>query len=324
MKHLRNKRRKTRTFSPLAVLMLISIVGGVLFAAPAQAQTPICASAASDSDGDGWGWENEQSCIVAEEAPQPTESQPSQPTALDTPTRAVCNNTFDPDGDGWGFENNQSCAHRPEAPTGLNIFSERFAPLLLSWNEVPGAAGYVVFRNGEAILETTELSIFVPGQDTYFVKAFRQGKVAFSHASRPVQFNGERGFTTSENDELAEPGCRTGRSGENLRPTAALTRGEDFTSSGGIDYAVLEFDEIVLDCDAAQHELIIEDENTGARRRSILSNDQATLTTSVRRVPGTTRITLTSIFHDGEEVRGTGWSFLLFEDDSNVTVIFNR
>ena len=80
--------------------------------ATAPANTPefaICSSSDSDPDGDGFGFENNQSCIMDDDAG-------ANPTA--TPGFAICSSDdSDPDGDGFGFENNQSCIVDSDAGT---------------------------------------------------------------------------------------------------------------------------------------------------------------------------------------------------------------
>ncbi len=101
---------RTRTFIrgivPLALLTsLLITTSNPAFSATSH---PQCASASSDPDGDGWGWENERSCIVAADSPQP--SVPATAPATSGSRHPQCNSaSSDPDGDGWGWENNASC-----------------------------------------------------------------------------------------------------------------------------------------------------------------------------------------------------------------------
>ena len=270
-------------FGPIIALVVLALMSATLLAAPAGAQTPTCQSAASDSDGDGWGWENNASCIVSDV----NEGSSTSPAAIDQATRIECANDFDPDGDGFGWENNQSCAHRPQTPQNLQVRAQLFAPnLTLTWDAVPDAAGYVVFVNGEPVLETTSTSIETAPQNrgaNYSVRAFRPAKTAFSHPSRPVQWNGESSVVAGT-DDFAERGCRTGAPGQN-NPAIELDirnpltyfvniNGDIFfepTNVVGTNIVQIGAS-FVADCDAQFHEVTLFD-NNGEVVTSLRSND---------------------------------------------------
>ena len=274
-------------WGPLVSLLTVALIAGGLLASPAGAQAPTCQSAASDSDGDGWGWENNASCIVADSSNGSSNSgssnngssnngSTSTSQGIDTPTRIECANDFDPDGDGWGWENNQSCAHRPQAPTNLSIDSSgSILGATLTWDAVPGAAGYILYRDGQAFSEITGTSapVGLLGPANYFVRSFRSGKSALSHASRPIQWNNDLApVVTPDTDELIERGCRTGAPGENFG--AELVRGSfrvglftvvpgdvffEPTDVVGTNYFQVNAD-FVSDCDAERHVLELRDQ----------------------------------------------------------------
>jgi len=91
---------------------------------------PACSSSSVDDNGDGYGWENNQTCVVVNNAqPATSNVQPEITPAINSaPQFPACSDSAtDTDGDGYAWENNQTCVITSSGGSSASVAPSNFS-----------------------------------------------------------------------------------------------------------------------------------------------------------------------------------------------------